>query len=81
MRIAVFVVSICKDFESKVFDVGRADGFNVDGIIRADTELHLFKNTEKGNKEIARGSTTSLEADTDLRCIVCACRKVISRNW
>lgn len=69
-RIAVFVVGICKDFESKVLDVRRADGFNVDGIVRTDFRLHFFKSTEKSFEEIARSSSTGIYANTELCRII-----------
>ena len=73
-RIAVFVVGICKDFESKVLDIRRTDGFNVDSIVRTDLGLYFFKSTEEGFEEIARSSSTSIDADTEVRSIVSTCK-------
>lgn len=42
MTAAIFVVGICKDFESKVFYICRASRFIVNRIVRSDLILCLF---------------------------------------
>ena len=81
MRISVFVVGICKNFESKVLDVRRTDGFNIDSIVRTDLRLYFFKSTEEGFKEIARSSSTSIDADTEVRSIVSTCKAKCRLDW
>jgi hypothetical protein len=68
---SVFVIRHGKHPQRKVLDIGGASSVVVDGVSGADFRLHLLKIPKKSDQDVSRGCIFYLEANPQLRSIVC----------